>query len=331
MDALSDVLRAVRLTGAFFFDVQALRAVGARKRPQGKQRRREAMFPGSDHLISYHLLMEGSCWATLEGEEPIKLSAGDIIVLPHGDTHVLATDARHAQVRPRCRCTACRRRRSCRRRSQLGSDRRRARALRVRLPRLRLASLQPAAHRAAARHPHRDHASGALGAYFRAALAESKGARMGGQCMLGRISELMFVDVVRRYLESLPADRDELAVGPARSVRGPRVDGAACESVARLDAGGAGAGSGLVALRVRRALRRVRRPSTHAVPHELAHAARHQLPALRATKASLRSPSRVGYDSEAAFSRAFKKSVGSPPSEWRDQYPEPLSGPGSIQ
>jgi AraC-like DNA-binding protein len=28
---------------------------------------------------------------------------------------------------------------------------------------------------------------------------------------------------------------------------------------------------------------------------------------------------RVGYDSEAAFSRAFKKSVGAPPSEWREQ------------
>ena len=51
-----------------------------------------------------------------------------------------------------------------------------------------------------------DHGSGALGAYFRAALAESKG-RMGGECMLGRISELMFVDVVRRYLETLPEGR----------------------------------------------------------------------------------------------------------------------------
>jgi AraC-like DNA-binding protein len=29
---------------------------------------------------------------------------------------------------------------------------------------------------------------------------------------------------------------------------------------------------------------------------------------------------RVGYDSEAAFSRAFKKAVGAPPSEWRDQH-----------
>ena len=90
MDALSDVLRAVRLSGAFFFDVHA-RAPWVAETPRG-QLVVDAMFPGSDHLISYHLIMEGTCWATLEGEEPIKLETGDIIVLPHGDTHVLSTE-----------------------------------------------------------------------------------------------------------------------------------------------------------------------------------------------------------------------------------------------
>jgi hypothetical protein len=71
MDALSDVLRAVRLSGAFFFDVHAC-APWCAETPTGKTVV-EAMFPGSDHLIPYHLLMAGSCWATLDGEEPIKL------------------------------------------------------------------------------------------------------------------------------------------------------------------------------------------------------------------------------------------------------------------
>src|SRR4051812_33506391 len=89
MDALSDVLRAVRLSGAFFFDVHAC-APWVAETPQGDAVV-DAMFPGSDHLISYHLMMEGSCWASIEGESPIKLSAGDVIMLPHGDTHVMAT------------------------------------------------------------------------------------------------------------------------------------------------------------------------------------------------------------------------------------------------
>ena len=79
MDALSDVLRAVRLSGAFFFDVHA-RAPWVAETPSGKSVV-GAMFPGSDHLISYHAIMEGSCWCSIEGEPPIKLEAGDIVVL----------------------------------------------------------------------------------------------------------------------------------------------------------------------------------------------------------------------------------------------------------
>ncbi|RDJ94003.1 DUF861 domain-containing protein, partial [Lacticaseibacillus rhamnosus] len=51
-----------------------------------------AWVPGTDHLSFYPLTMEGSCWATREGGEPIELTAGDIIVLPQGDTHVLSTE-----------------------------------------------------------------------------------------------------------------------------------------------------------------------------------------------------------------------------------------------
>ena len=63
MDALSDVLRAVRLSGAFFFDVHAS-APWCAETPFGKNVV-EATFPGSDHLICYHLMMEGTCWATI--------------------------------------------------------------------------------------------------------------------------------------------------------------------------------------------------------------------------------------------------------------------------
>ena len=127
-------------------------------------------------------------------------------MLPHGDTHVLATEVGMRKSpemsmyrRPDAACLpstisvgtengepahfVC---------GFLGCDSRPYNPLLTALPRVIRVS---------------DPASGALGAYFRAALAESKG-RMGGECMLGRISELMFVDVVRRYLETLPPDRN---------------------------------------------------------------------------------------------------------------------------
>ena len=89
MDALSDVLRAVRLSGAVFFDIHAADPWVA-ETPLGRSVV-HAMFPGSEHMISYHVILEGSCWAIVEGEPPMQLSAGDVIVFPHGDTHVLTS------------------------------------------------------------------------------------------------------------------------------------------------------------------------------------------------------------------------------------------------
>ena len=89
MDALSDVLQAVRLTGAIFFDIHASDPWVA-ETPPGSAIVVD-MFPGSEHLVSYHVITQGSGWATVPGEAPVRLLAGDIIVLPHGDTHVLSS------------------------------------------------------------------------------------------------------------------------------------------------------------------------------------------------------------------------------------------------
>jgi AraC-like DNA-binding protein len=317
MDALSDVLRAVRLTGAFFFDVQAC-APWCAETPLGKSVV-SAMFPnsGSDHLISYHLLLAGSCWATLEGEEPIELTAGDIIVMPHGDTHVLAAkpgmrkspemsmyrmpndgqlpiqisvgtkggDAVHFV----CGFLAC--------------DTKPYNPLISALPRVIVV---------------KDHASGPLGAYFSAALAESKGARPGGADMLGRISELMFVDVVRRHLEAMPADRMNWLSG----LRDPYVGRALMALHAN-----ASRDWTLEALAQEAALSRSAFAERFVeyvgqTPMQYLTNWRMQLATnyLRAGSESVAAvANRVGYDSEAAFSRAFKKSLGAPPSEWREQ------------
>jgi AraC-like DNA-binding protein len=314
MDALSDVLRAVRLTGAFFFDVHAC-APWVAETPLGKSVV-DAMFPGSDHLISYHLIMEGTCWATIEGEEPIKLSAGDIIVLPQGDTHVLATEI---GMRNSPEMSMYRRPDSGLLPSKisvgtangepthfvcgfLGCDSRPYNPLLTALPRV--------IHI-------RDVASGALGAYFRAALAESRG-RMGGECMLGRISELMFVDVVRRYLESLPPDRNSW-LGGLRDPYIGRALTALHESPARdwtLEVLAQEAALSRSAF-AERFTQFVGQPPMQYLANWRMQLATNYLRSGTESVAAV--ANRVGYDSEAAFSRAFKKALGTPPSEWRDQ------------
>jgi hypothetical protein len=88
-DTLSDLLRTVRLTGAVFFDIEA-DAPWSKLQPAGPAIA-SSVLPGVQHLISYHAITEGSCWGGLADGEPLRLEAGDVIVFPHGDAHVLSS------------------------------------------------------------------------------------------------------------------------------------------------------------------------------------------------------------------------------------------------
>ena len=89
MDALSDVLRAVRLTGATFFDVVA-RAPWCAEQPTREQVLPK-ILPGAEHLISYHVVTEGECYAARIGDEPVHLKAGEVVVFTRGDAHVMSS------------------------------------------------------------------------------------------------------------------------------------------------------------------------------------------------------------------------------------------------
>ena len=80
MDPLSDLLRVVRLDGAFFYAVEAaepwsVETVAAKELSP-------RIMPGAEHLISYHILTEGRCYGGLIGEEQVELVRGDVIVCP---------------------------------------------------------------------------------------------------------------------------------------------------------------------------------------------------------------------------------------------------------
>jgi hypothetical protein len=87
MDALSEALNSVRMTGAIFFhavcaapwgfSVPAIRKVA------------HVLAPGTERLVSYHLVTEGKAVARFEGMPALALVAGDIVIIPHGDPHTV--------------------------------------------------------------------------------------------------------------------------------------------------------------------------------------------------------------------------------------------------
>jgi AraC-like DNA-binding protein len=272
------------------------------------------MFPGSEHLICYHVITHGVCWASIAGEAPMRLVAGDIMVIPHGDAHVLSSTPglRRSPNMAMYRMPADGKlpvsilvgesgeatRFVC---GFLGCDARPYNPLLAALPRVFSVS---------------DIAGGALAAYVQFALTESKEPRMGGQCVLGRLSELMFVDVVRRYLETLPPDRTDwlaglrdLHVGRALTAlhRQPARDWT-IESLARHVAVSR-------SVLAERFTQFVGEPPMKYLTHWRMQLAANQL--LGGVDSVAVVANSVGYDSEAAFGRAFKKAVGMPPGEWR--------------
>jgi AraC-like DNA-binding protein len=313
MDALSDVLRAVRLTGAVFFDVRA-HAPWVAETPRGAAIVRR-IFPSADHLIPYHLLAHGACWAGVAGAETVAMQAGDIVLFPQGHAHVLSSDA---GLRSTPNLSLYRRpddrqlpfnvsmgssphqsaQLIC---GYLGCDARPYNPLLQALP-----AMIHIAHRPGDR----------VETLLRFAHEESRTPRPGGESVLARLSELMFVEVIRAYSASL-ADRQmnwltalrDAAVG--RALAALHYKPAHSWTVAAL-ARHVGVSRSVLAERFTQF---VGRP-----PMQYLADWRMQLASdsLRKGEGSIAQiADRVGYGSEAAFSRAFKKLMGESPDEWR--------------
>jgi len=313
MDALSDVLRAVRLSGSFFFDIQASDPWVA-ETPAGPQIVGK-MFPGADHLISYHVITHGHCWAALPGEAPVRGNAGDVICFPHCDAHILTSQLGMRQPpmvemyrRPEDgqlpfaitmgNGGAEETRLVC---GFLGCDARPFNPLLAALPRMFRVSEQ---------------GDGALRAMVQFAVSESHAARPGGASVLDRLSELMFIDVVRRYVETLPADRTDWLSGLRDASIGRALAALHSEPARRwtLESLGREAGLSRSAL-AERFTEFVGQPPMQYLSNWRMQLAAGQLAGGTDSLAAI--AERVGYESEAAFSRAFKKTTGVAPGAWR--------------
>ncbi len=328
-DVLSDLLRTVRFRGALFYYIE-----GASPWVAEAPSAREiipAILPDAEHMIEFHGIVSGACWAAIVGETPVRLKAGDVVLFPQGDAHVMSsapglrapsTDtAFFFSPRPPqlpyslslqdAEITTARLDGGGRDRTTvvcgfLGLDAKPFNPLLAALPRVL--------------HVRGD----TLGAdswvttFLRAVVAESNQKRPGGEAVLERMSEMLFVEVLRRHIDSLPPEQTgwlagmrDAAVGRALALLHERP--AETWTLERLSEGAGLSRSSLH----ERFVHLIGQP-----PMQYLTRWRMQVAAglLRDTNATVQGISLdVGYESEAAFSRAFKREVGVSPGAWRQK------------
>jgi len=316
-DVLSDVLGAVHLTGALYFDFE-LSSPWVLEAPPSSAIAHKVM-PGAQRVIEYHMIARGSCWGHAVGDEPIRLNEGDLIVFPQGDAHVLSS-APGMRAEPDMSAFARtstplpyvyefggggehRSRIVC---AFMGCDERPYNPLLIALPRMiHLSASDPRA------------ATGWLGTLLNIASQESGRQHAGGENVLSRLSELMFVEAVRRYLETLPSDQKGWLAGLRDPVVGQALAALHAEArepwtVERL-ARVVGLSRSVLAERFTEMVGQP--PMQYLALWRMQLASRLLVDGGQVASVA----SAVGYESEAAFSRAFKKLVGQPPATWRKE------------
>ena len=318
-DPISDVLDTIRLQGAVFFlwEPGWPYSVGV---ADGRTLSRH-LLPGTDCIVSYHIVTKGPCWVAVNDEQPMVLETGDTLLLPRGDAYKIANTPQYPTAEDElasieffkamsageippvvteggpgpennkliCGFLGC----------SMG-------------PYNPLLSTLPSMLRVPAPADGDD----PLSALIAFALTESRQTRGGERCLLMRLSEVMFVEVLRRYLRSVPESGSSWLVG----LRDPLVGRAlvllhqdiTVNWTLQKLAKHIGASRSTLAERF-----------SHVVglpPMQYLTRWRMQVAANRLRETTVKVyavANEVGYDSEGAFSRAFKRVVGATPREWR--------------
>lgn len=316
MDALSDVLRIANLTGGVFLHAEFFAPWCINSQLSSEDC---SPFLGpTAHLILYHYVAEGELLFRVEGNdaEPTALRAGEVILLPRNDRHVMGSDVNLAPVDGHTLISSptdgglftihhggngARTRLIC---GFLGCDSGDGNPIFTTLP--------PALHL-------RVEEAGAaewIRSTFQFAADEISAGRPGSESVLAKLSELLFVEAVRRYAENLPDDETGWLAG----LSDPYVSRALAlfhREVTRrwtMDEIARTVGLSRSAL-ADRFTRLIGTAPMHYLANWRMHVARQRL---RSTPASLAQVAEaVGYESEAAFSHAFKKAFGVAPATWR--------------
>jgi AraC-like DNA-binding protein len=316
MDALSDVLRVANLTGGVFLHAEffAPWCIAARVSPEHCA---PAVGPAS-HLIIYHYVVEGDFRLRIDGDngEGVVVGPGEIVLLPHNDVHLMGSDLKLPPVAGREIIHAPkdgglfsihhggngkRTRMVC---GFLGCAEGERNPVIASLPPLLKLNVEEGA------------AAEWIRSTFHYAAEEVAAGRPGSETVLAKLSELLFVETVRRHAETLP----EGQTGWLAGLRDPFVARALAllhRNAARdwtVEDLGREIGLSRSAL-ADRFTRLIGVPPMHYLADWRMQVATEKL---RNTNGSLAQVAQlVGYESEAAFSRAFKRAFGIAPAAWR--------------
>jgi AraC-like DNA-binding protein len=326
MDAFSEVLSGVRLKGAMFFSAEFSAPWGL-STPHSRALA-STLAPGAPHLVIYHFVVDGSARARLEGGPDVVLSPGDIVVFPHGDPHHLSGGSGANEVDS----AAVLRKIATRDLSPMhagggGATTRLVCGYLTCDPLLCgpiLESLPPKL----TVNVRTDRSGHWLEQSILHLVEEAASDRAGSDAMLAKLSEALFVDTLRRYVTGLP----EQTTGWLAGARDPVVG----KSLALLHrrpnhpwtiaelAADVGLSRSALVERFTRYLSHP--PMAYLTGWRLRLAAE----ALTSTPKGVADiAADVGYESEAAFNRAFKRVFGVPPARYRRQTRNPASSPGS--
>lgn len=316
MDALSDVLKVAHLTGGVYLRAEFF-APWCMEARVGSEHCQPALGPAS-HLIPYHYVVEGELRVRVDGKggDDLLLRSGDGVLLPRNDPHLMGSDLtlppvrgseiirrpkgggpfsiRHGGAGERTRMVC----------GYLGCGAAEMNVVLSTLPRLfKIAFVQ-------------DATSEWIRSTFQYAAEEVSAGRPGSETVLEKLSELLFVEAVRRYAETLPQGQTGWLAG----LRDPYVARALALLHGELsrpwsvDDLGREVGLSRSAL-ADRFIRLIGVPPMHYLTSWRMQVATQKLRTTRASLAQIAET--VGYGSEAAFSRAFKKALGSAPATWR--------------
>ncbi|MDI4632015.1 AraC family transcriptional regulator [Pelomonas sp. V22] len=313
MDALSQTLRVVRLVGAIFLHGR-FTAPWCYQAPHADA---AAPFlePTAERVVIFHMITEGECWVELGEAEPLRLVAGDVVVFPQGHAHRMgsapglppATGARLHEVlarRPRllayggggattklvCGYLAC--------------DARLARMLLAGLPPVLKVSVRGS------------DAGLWLEASVRYALAEARSPRPGGQGLLAKLAEVLFIEVLRIHMNEQSGERTGWLAGVNDRIVGAALRALHAEPARAwtLEALAQEACSSRSVLAERFSQLVGQSPMQYLAQWRMLLAtnllARSNAPLAQIAE-------EIGYQTDTAFSRAFRREYGMPPAAWR--------------